>query len=193
MEHTPIRVINNFLSTEECTGWMQHIDELERTVREKFVTSPDARRIALQFGRDYCDEHSSSPSLDLVDEWQHAAREIFSRIVKETGSVFADSSELHVCAFWLAKQYPGGRVDFHDDTDNGANKQLEYSAVIYLNTQQAGGELKFPRYGYTYSPVAGDLVIFPSKEAGLHGVMTINEERYSLPVWLTRDPSFKLS
>ena len=165
---------------------MQLINELEQTVREKFVTSPDARRIALQFGRDYCDEHSSTPSLDTLGERQHAARNIFSRIVEQAGS------EFFVCAFWLAKQYQGGRVDFHEDTDNGANQHLEYSAVIYLNSQQSGGELKFPLYGYTYAPVAGDLVIFPSKEAGLHGVMTINEERYSLPVWLTRDPSFKL-
>lgn len=189
----PVRVIPNFLSTVQCAAWIELIDELEQTVGEKFVTSPDARRIALQFGRDYCDEHSSNPSLDLDDEWQQAARQIFSRVVEQTGSVFADMNELYVCAFWLAKQYPGGRVDFHDDTDNGANQQLDYSAVIYLNTQRSGGELKFPRYGYTYSPVAGDLVIFPSKDAGLHGVLTINEERYSLPIWLTRDPAFKLS
>ena len=172
---------------------MQHIDELERTVREKFVTSPDARRIALQFGLDYCEENSSDVSLAPLGEKQQAARDIFSRTIKQTGSVFADSSELHVCAFWLAKQYPGAQIGFHEDTDNGANPHMEYSAVIYLNTQQAGGELKFPRYGYSYSPVAGDIVIFPSKEAGLHGVMTINEHRYSLPVWLTRDPAFALS
>jgi 2OG-Fe(II) oxygenase superfamily len=189
----PIRVVPNFLSPVECAAWIQLINELEQTVRQKFVTSPDARRIALQFGLDYCEENSSDVSLSPLGEKEHAARQLFSRIVKQTGSVFADSSELHVCAFWLAKQYPGAQIGFHEDTDNGANPHMEYSAVIYLNTQQAGGELKFPRYGYTYSPVAGDVVIFPSKEAGLHGVLTINEDRYSLPVWLTRDPAFALS
>jgi hypothetical protein len=188
----PIRVIPNFLSPVECAAWIRLINELEQTVREKFVTSPDARRIALQFGLDYCEENSSDVSLAALADEEFAARQIFSRIIEETGSTFSDMNELFVCAFWLAKQYPGAQVGFHEDTDNGANPHMEYSAVIYLNTQVSGGELKFPKYGYTYTPRAGDVVIFPSKEAGLHGVTRIDEERYSLPLWMTYDETFKL-
>lgn len=189
----PVRVVPNFLSIVECAAWIDYINELEKTRSEEFVKSPEGKRIALQFGKDYCDEHSSNAVLDIDSDQALEARRIFSRIVKETGSAFSDMNELFVCAFWLAKQYPGSKVDLHNDTDNGANEHLDYSAVIYLNDQQSGGELRFVSYGYTYVPRAGDVVIFPSKEAGLHGVLTINEERYSLPVWMTRDPLFKLS
>ena len=193
----PVRVIPNFLSTVECAAWMQLINELEMSRPKDFTvyeTAEGARRLALQFGEKLYDAAQARPELDVLGEkWQLAARQIFSRIIKQTGSDFADSRELYPSIFWLAKQYPGSKIDFHEDTDGGSDAHLEYSSLIYLNTQRSGGELKFPRYNFTYSPQAGDLIVFDTKQAGMHGVMEIFEERYSLPVWLTRDPSFKLS
>lgn len=186
----PVRVVPNFLSVVECTGWIDYINELEKSRRELFVERDG--RLALQLGRDYCDEHTSTASLEPIAEKELEARRIFLRVVKETGFAFGDMNELFVCAFWLAKQYPGAKVDFHEDTDNGANQHLDYSAIIYLNTQESGGELSFPKYGYTYTPKAGDLVMFDSKDAGIHGVMTIHEERYSLPLWMSRDKNYEL-
>ena len=192
----PIRVIPNFLSVDECRSWIRHINELETSMPEAFTVyrNDESHRLALQFGEKLYDAAQARPELDVLGEkMQPAAREIFLRIVDETRSSFGDSRELHPCIFWLAKQYPGSKIDFHEDTDGGSDGHIEYSSVIYLNTQQAGGELKFPRYGFTYSPQAGDLIIFDTKQAGIHGVTKIFEERYSLPVWLSSDPAFKLS
>ena len=196
MEHMPIRVIPNFLSVDECRSWIGRINELETSMPEAFTVyrNSESYRLALQFGEKLYDAAQARPELDVLGEkWQLAARQIFSRIIKQTGSDFADSRELYPSIFWLAKQYPGSKIDFHEDTDGGSDAHLEYSSLIYLNTQRSGGELKFPRYNFTYSPQAGDLIVFDTKQAGMHGVMEIFEERYSLPVWLTRDPSFKLS
>lgn len=192
----PVRVIPNFLSVDECRSWMQLIDELEKTRPQEFTIykNEESYRVALQFGEKLYDDAQARPAFDILGEkWQLAARQIFSRIIKQTGSDFADSRELYPSIFWLAKQYPGSRIDFHEDTDGGSDSHIEYSSLIYLNTQRSGGELKFPRYNFTYSPQAGDLIVFDTKQAGLHGVMKIFEERYSLPVWLSSDPAFALS
>lgn len=175
---------------------MQLINELEMSRPQDFTvyeTSGGAPRIALQFGEKLYDAAQARPDLSILGEFQAAAAAIFSRIIKETGSAFADSRELYPCIFWLAKQYPGSRVDYHEDTDGGSDAHITYSSLVYLNSQQAGGELRFPLLGYTYVPQAGDLVIFETKQAGMHGVTTIHEERYSLPLWMTADPAFNLS
>lgn len=194
--NVPVRVIPNFLSTVECAAWMQLINELEISRPQDFTvykTAEGARRLALQFGEKLYDSQQARPDLSILGESRAAAAAIFSRIIKETGSSFADSRELYPSIFWLAKQYPGSRIDYHEDTDGGSDSHITYSSLVYLNSQRSGGELKFPRYGYTYVPQAGDLIIFGTQQAGMHGVTTIHEERYSLPVWLTVDPAFKLS
>lgn len=195
MEHTPIRVISNFLSPVECAGWVNYINQLEKSEADQFTVyeSETGRRLALQFGEKSYEENQARPDFDLMsDDKKLATGLIFSRIIEETRSAFTDSSELYPCVFWLAKQYPGSKVDLHEDTDGGADAHINYSSLVYLNTQQAGGELIFPRHNFTYRPQAGDLVVFDTQLAGEHSVLEIYEERYSLPVWLTRDPSFKL-
>jgi Rps23 Pro-64 3,4-dihydroxylase Tpa1-like proline 4-hydroxylase len=57
----------------------------------------------------------------------------------------------------------------------------------------SGGVLSFPDLNYKYSPVQGDLVVFPSKPLEfVHEVEEINEERYTIPVWLTEYEFFKI-
>lgn len=186
----PVRVVPNFLSIVECAAWIDYINELERSRPQDFTKyeSSDGYRIALQFG----EQIAGRRTLDDIPEKELEIRNIFSRIVKETGSAFSDINELFVSTFWLAKQYPGSVIHFHEDTDGGADSHIVYSSLVYLNSQADGGELRFPRFGYTYTPRAGDLVVFDTQQAGMHGVMKIFEERYSLPVWMTRDPSLKL-
>jgi predicted 2-oxoglutarate/Fe(II)-dependent dioxygenase YbiX len=46
--------------------------------------------------------------------------------------------------------------------------------------------------GITHYPKAGDLVVFLSSGTGTHRVPPINADRYTMPMWLTKDPEFKL-
>ena len=185
----PVRVIPNFLTSVECAAWIELINNLELSRPQEFTVyeNPEGYRLALQFG-----EQVGYRGLEELGEEELAARQIFSRIVEQTGSSFSERRPLFVSTFWLAKQYPGSVIHFHEDTDSGADSHIVYSSLVYLNDQPEGGELKFPRFNYTYSPRAGDLVVFDTQQAGMHGVTRIYEERYSLPVWMTRDPSFKL-
>lgn len=190
----PVCVIPNFLSTVECAAWIELINELEKSRPEDFTVykNEESYRLALQFGEKLYDDEQARPGLDVLGEkWQLAARQIFSRVV-ESAQQDLHPGELFTSVFWLAKQYPGSKIDLHEDTDGGADSHLAVSSLIYLNSQSVGGQLRFPKFDYVYTPQAGDLIMFDTVAAGVHGVDVVAEERYSLPVWLTGDETYKL-
>ena len=55
---------------------------------------------------------------------------------------------------------PGQHFAVH--ADSGFSYNCTVSSVMYLNDNYEGGELWFPFLDLTYTPVAGDIVIFPS-------------------------------
>jgi hypothetical protein len=127
-----------------------------------------------------------------VSDIEDRIRDLFSRVENKIGELFNDSRDIYTCSFWFAKQLPGAKVLIHEDTDNGLNTHFKYSAVIYLNTLRDSGSLVFPDLNYSYMPEAGDIIIFKSIAAGRHFVDTIDEDRYTMAMWLTEDKSFAI-
>lgn len=187
-----IKVVNNFLSEEEMKFFRDYEDYVLENMQDKMVVFNNGKRPLLQFGKDFYPEYNSHESLDIISDIEDKVRDIFSRLTSTAKIVFDDSNDLYVCSFWIAKQLPGANVAEHEDTDGGSNYQFKYNAVIYLNTLQDGGELIFTQLGYSHKPVAGDLIIFKSVEAGMHMVNTITETRYTLPFAITEDKSFAI-
>jgi hypothetical protein len=183
----PIKVIKGFIEEPEIRLLVDYIDYLEKNHLEEFASDHGGKRLALQFGKELNDYYDrwTHLNLDLVAEKREALQEYFSRIIKEIKSTFTVAEELHPCVLWIAKQYPGAIVEVHQDTDYGKSMHIKYTGSLYLNTMTNGGELYFEDFDYTYKPEAGDLVIFPSHEAGMHGVHEINEVRYSILLWMT--------
>lgn len=189
----PIKVVPNFLPLVECERWIQIINELEQSRPLDFVTykDNDSYRISFQFGeKDYGDS-SPRPDMSILSKNEEIVRQIFLRVI-ESVQLDLHSGELYTSVFWLAKQYPGSRINLHEDTDGGADSHITISSLIYLNSQDSGGELLFPKFNYSYAPRAGDLIMFDTIAAGVHGVETINKERYSLPIWMTKDKKYEL-
>jgi len=189
----PIKVIKNFIQEPEIEMMIDYINHLEKTELDKFAVYQDGKRLALQFGKDKCHEHTSHHTLAIVDEKRELIYGYFSRAIAEVSKAFEDTGDLYVCSFWAAKHYPGSTVPRHEDTDNGLNMHFKYSAVIYLNTLSDSGELSFVETDYSYSPSAGDLVMFLSQGSGTHAVSKITEHRYTLPLWITDVESMALS
>ncbi len=183
----PIKIIKNFLKESEVKSMIDYIDYLEEHHLDEFATDHDGKRLALQLGKELNDYYDrwTHLNLDLVAEKREVLQGYFSRIIEETKANFDVAGELHACVLWIAKQYPGAIVEVHQDTDNGKSMHIKYTGSLYLNTMTNGGELYFEDFDYTYKPEAGDLVLFPSHEAGMHGVHEINEVRYSMLMWMT--------
>lgn len=60
-------------------------------------------------------------------------------------------------------KYEGVGTHFNIHADHGPAYNATVSAVIYINDDYVGGDLKFPRLdNLVYKPKAGDIAIFPS-------------------------------
>jgi hypothetical protein len=189
----PIKVIKNFIDDYQIKDFIDFIDLLERDNFESFSVYQEGKRLALAFGRDNYHEHNSHKNLSLLVEKQKEVDALISRVTETTKELYKVDENLYACSLWLAKQYPGATVPKHEDTDDGHNTHFVYSAVLYLNELESGGELTFIDLNYSYKPSAGDLVVFPSIGTGFHTVLEIPEVRYSIPLWMTLDESMELS
>ncbi|MGD8733442.1 MAG: 2OG-Fe(II) oxygenase [Gammaproteobacteria bacterium] len=86
----------------------------------------------------------------------------------------------------------GGRYDLHTDADlrdkgTGVWHRVmdrDFSVLIYLNDDFAGGQLAFPRRGETIRPETGMLVAFPSDHRFAHAALPVTGgRRYVIVTW----------
>jgi hypothetical protein len=184
-----IKIINNFLTEEQCSFYISYIDNN----LHKFLKTDQTKRYGLLFGKDLAHKEKSSPTLDPISDIRDTVLELFRSVEKTIRFETVVKEDLYVCSFFMAKQIPGSFIPLHYDTDNNSNNHFKYGGVIYLNDMVDGGTLDFPMLGYSYLPKAGDLVIFPSHgEEHSHEVKMINSDRYSLPIWVTEDPQWRI-
>lgn len=187
-----IKVINSFISTDEAANLAKYIDFLETTRTKDFNHYQDGKRLGFQFGQDI--QYGGTPdyktflTIDVLKEEdkKEFIKTICKRVVETARESYSELAPLYVSSFWLAKQYPGCVIPLHDDTDGGYNIHFVYSAVLYLNQLESGGEISFAELGYTHRPKIGDLILFPTQTTGNHAVFEIPKERYSIAFWLTR-------
>jgi hypothetical protein len=60
-------------------------------------------------------------------------------------------------------KYEGEGKHFNIHADHGPHYNCTVSAVIYLNDDYEGGEIRFPRFeNYTHTPKIGDILLCPS-------------------------------
>lgn len=103
----------------------------------------------------------------------------------------------HAQAEWcetpnLLRYGPQGKYTVHSDAEHFDLKteqfyrfiDRDFSILIYLNDDYTGGELHFPWLRFTYTPKAGDLVIFPSNHIFSHESLSIQSgTKYALVSW----------
>lgn len=183
-----IVIKNNFVSENDCA---KIINFMESNI-QLFSTGPKKLLFTLPFGKDgYHNE--SRFDLNLIEPIRDTVNKYFDLVINHVKETYSDDSTLYVNSFWLAKQRPGGRIPVHNDNDQGNNKQFKYSCGAYLKTMNLDGTLDFENLNYQYSPVAGDLVTWPSQDSIYdHSVNKVSEDRYSMLFWLTEDPEFNL-
>lgn len=181
-------ILNNFMSDDECDNLINFIDSNLDT----FYTGKYKLTHRLLYGIDKY-HNNSNPNLEKIDSIEHIVRKYFDKTIKYIKEVMNETDDIYVSSFWLAKQIEGGFLDRHSDTDMNKNMQFDYSCGIYLNDVNIDGTLDFPKLGYSYKPSKGDMVYWPSKDPLYeHEVVKITDTRYTMLMWLTKDPAFDL-
>jgi hypothetical protein len=91
-------------------------------------------------------------------------------------------------AFNMVKYGPGEKFNAH--SDDGEPYRCTISAVGYINDDYVGGELYFNHFDLTYTPRAGDFVIFPSSYIYSHASIPVTEGVKYATVVMTDRSSF---
>ncbi len=81
----------------------------------------------------------------------------------------------------LLKYKESGFLPAH--SDHGISSRV-LSALLYLNDDYEGGNIRFPHAGIDIKPEAGSIMFFPSNFVYVHEVDAVTSgTRYSLPNW----------
>jgi hypothetical protein len=184
-----IKVIKNVITPEDANLIIDYIN----TNLESFGKSPGNKRFTKMFGFDATHQHMSKVTIEgELEDIRDLIRGYVNKAIGIIEDEYKDNGVL-LSSLWFAKQIDGGDIRGHSDIDNGLNDHFVYSAVLYLNTVEDGGVLEFPKLGISIKPVFGDLVIFPSHGDDMfHEVKRIGEDRYTLPMWFTKNKENEL-
>lgn len=89
----------------------------------------------------------------------------------------------------IQRQYEGVSLSYH--VDSLSNPLVVFANVLYINDDFTGGELHFPKIDITYRPEKGALIVFPSADDYLHGVLPVGPGpiRYALPAFVNKKVS----
>jgi predicted 2-oxoglutarate/Fe(II)-dependent dioxygenase YbiX len=86
--------------------------------------------------------------------------------------------------FSISKYRPGASMGPHVDDYGQDGVSTLMSAVVYLNDDYEGGELRFPEQDVTIKPEAGSIIVFPSVEPFYHQSMPLKTgTKYMVPAF----------
>jgi hypothetical protein len=190
-----IKVINNFISKDNATRIVNYIDRNKESFRE----GSEGLWFKKRFGVDVLYRAGGCESIiDGLEDIRELSIDIVENVKTMISKQYGDNDDIFLNSFWYVKHLPGATVSQHNDIDNGNeldngdDTQFVYSSVLYLNDTE-DGDLEFPNLNLSIKTKLGDLVIFPSNgDDMVHGVSSISQDRYSLPMWFTKDKNLEL-
>ena len=159
-----IKVINNFLSEEECKNFVTFLKTKEVTVTP-IQWDHEFKPIATK--KFY---PSIKESIKYIDPVKDELEKAFDVKVNSKSAAVVRWDE-------------GDKLELHVD-DLGTTDYNHMATLIYLNDDYEGGEIYFPTHGISLKPKAGDLLMFPGNMHYAHGVTPVmSGYRYTIPMW----------
>lgn len=99
---------------------------------------------------------------------------------KETHSAISDMEPLQLLHYKKSDQY------YRPHSDDGDLRPRIFSAVLYLNDVEEGGETQFTRFDVAVKPKAGRLLMFPANFAYEHEALPpLSGEKFAVVTWFT--------
>lgn len=187
-----IFVVDNFITPEEISAIELQIENMTQEDWEKTYTDSLYSFINDQYGVQTIEEaRALGYDVQIDQQWVDKNAPIDESIsypinlrLDKLFSLFPNLFLNGVGA--MQRQYEGVSLAYH--IDSLSNPSVVFANVIYVNDDFTGGELHFPNIDITYRPKKGSLIVFPSSEEYLHGVLPVGPgpTRYALPAFVNR-------
>lgn len=192
-----IKVVENFLSDEEC---------------DKLIAFTDQYKVWSE--RDHCYPLHMAEDFDsrpLMSKWYHSEMNTMGpRMVSAAENAWNEKLNRHNDCMLVVNQIGSYHkphtdiLDIHYENNNpyadkgpSVEDQTKLfknmwsghlSILVYLNDDYGRGELYFPQHDYWIKPQKGSLVTFPGSLHYVHGVTTVEDKiRYTLSQWAKFD------
>lgn len=186
-----IYLIKNFLQEEEVENILSYIMSASEKDWETHYMDGVLSLAERKYGRTDIDNLVQEGLIEITHHWvdknlslPHWLSEGISIRVKE---IFDPIDNLIFDGVGtIQRQYSGAQLTEH--VDNHADPFIEYAVIMYINDDYVDGELFFRKLGLKIKPERKSMIIFPSGEDYLHGVMPPGDGpmRYVLPSFVRR-------
>ena len=185
-----VKIVKNVISLENSVTLIEYINKNLHS----FSSNPKKLWFKKFFGMDdVYKQGRCEPVINGLGDIKELSVKVAEAVKNTIVEQFADTEPIFLNSLWFAKHLPGDDVPVHVDNEEGENEQFAYSTILYLNTVEDGGVLNFPKLNLSFKPEACDLIVFPSQGKDmLHEVISIGEDRYTMPMWFTKDKDLEL-
>jgi hypothetical protein len=165
-----LNVYRNVFSKDDADRYINILESnLDGTKRYKWSEAQVTNSTTpIKKARDAVDFKYKQENLGPRDEFNAELLDLHEEIYQKLKFCVDDYAHywginvIYYEAFNFVK-YEGEGKHFNIHADHGPAYNATVSAVIYINDDYEGGEIKFPRLdGYTLTPRIGDIAIFPS-------------------------------
>ena len=165
-----LNIYKNVFSSEDAD---RYINMLESNLSEDKKYSWSAAQVTnsttpIKKARDCVDFKYKQEQLGPRDESNSELLDLHEEIYQKLKYCIDDYAKywginvVYYEAFNFVK-YEGEGTHFNIHADHGPAYNCTVSAVIYINDNYEGGEIKFPRLdNYVHKPRVGDIAVFPS-------------------------------
>lgn len=165
-----LNIYRNTFSSEDAKRYINTLESnLSQNKKynwsEAKVTNSD---VAIKKARDCVDFKYKQENLGPRDETNAELIDLHQEIYEKLKMCIDDYARywgievVYYEAFNFVK-YEGEGTHFNIHADHGPAYNCTVSAVIYINDDYEGGEIKFPRLdNYVHTPRVGDIAVFPS-------------------------------
>ena len=168
--------IENFISNDSCNKIVSWFKDQKKEDKNSGNNLFDNRTIPYSVIND-------NKIKQIVNAYKYdvtfLARKLFNK------SLYPDYTDL---VYWPS----GLSMDVHADAVwlDGTPARFPYrycAGVCYLNDDYEGGETFFPNFNIEIKPKIGKLVLFPANLEYQHGVKEVKGERYTMPIWFSKN------
>lgn len=165
------------VSVNECKSIIECVRAID--ISQKTISSDTSLT--------YCNGEEILESSDLIYGLLCDISERVRSVAEESSGI-----ELFGTRIVVAETIPGNTPEEHADSQNmdGTPKDgcsdFVVSAIVYFNEDFTGGDLIFPKVDFSYRPVAGSCIIFPSDILHSHYVDSVlSGSRMVFPLWFS--------